>query len=136
MLQLLQDIATDTDEPVGPENPLRQVIITTHSPAVVSQVPDDSLVVADLKETVHGEQRFPRVSFGCLEGTWRHRNAQPDVDVNVIDRGKLLAYLNRIGAPESDWTSLGTSALKPATKTRRVADRPDLRPLFTFFEDP
>ena len=67
MLQLLQDIATDVDEPVGPDNPLRQVIINTHSPAVVSEVPDDSLVVAELKETVRGEQRFQRVSFGCLE---------------------------------------------------------------------
>ena len=136
MLQLLQDIATDADEPVGPENPLRQVIINTHSPAVVSQVPDDSLVVAELRETVHGEQRFPRVSFGCLEGTWRHKNAQPDVDVNVIARGKLLAYLNPVTFPETDPNSPGMSHSKPTTKTRRVVDRPDLRPLFTFFEDP
>ncbi len=44
MLKLLQDIATDAEEPVGPDNPLRQVIINTHSPAVVAQVPEDSLV--------------------------------------------------------------------------------------------
>ena len=31
-------IAADTREPAGRENPLRQVIVNTHSPAVVSQV--------------------------------------------------------------------------------------------------
>ena len=32
MLRLLQDIATDADEPVDEDNPLRQVIVNTHSP--------------------------------------------------------------------------------------------------------
>jgi len=40
MLNLLQDIATDVAEPIGPDNPLRQVIGNTHSPAVVSQAPE------------------------------------------------------------------------------------------------
>jgi predicted ATPase len=137
LLQLLQEIATDTEEPVGPENPLRQVIVNTHSPAVVSQVPDDSLVVAELKETVCGEQRFPRVSFGCLEGTWRHKNAEPETEVNVIDRGKLLAYLNPLGTSQTGGGDVPwMSPAKPAARTRRVVDRADLRPLFNFFEDP
>ena len=38
------DIAADTHEPAGEDNPLRQVIINTHSPAVVLlRVPDESL---------------------------------------------------------------------------------------------
>ncbi|BDA72313.1 hypothetical protein CAL7716_064790 [Calothrix sp. PCC 7716] len=37
-LRLLQDIATDAEEPIGVDNPLRQVIINTHSPSVVTQV--------------------------------------------------------------------------------------------------
>lgn len=50
ILELLQDIATDVEEPVDQDNPLRQVIINTHSPAVVQQIPEDSLLVAELKE--------------------------------------------------------------------------------------
>ena len=50
ILELLQDIATDVEEPLSLENPLRQVIVNTHSPAVVLQVDDDSLLVAELKE--------------------------------------------------------------------------------------
>ena len=34
ILQLLRDIAVETSEPAGPDNPLRQVIVNTHSPAV------------------------------------------------------------------------------------------------------
>ena len=44
MLKLLQDIATDTDYPVGPDNPLRPVIVNTHSPSVVRQVLDENLL--------------------------------------------------------------------------------------------
>ena len=60
MLNLLQAIATDAREPIGLDNPLRQVIINTHSPAVVGQVPDDSLLVAELKEMVRAKQHFKR----------------------------------------------------------------------------
>ena len=42
MLRLLEDIAIDTSNEIGVDNPLRQVIINTHSPAVVAQVPDDN----------------------------------------------------------------------------------------------
>ncbi len=93
MLRLLQDIATDVNETVGQNNPLRQVIINTHSPAVVSQVPDDSLLVAELKETVRSGQRFKRVCFSSLPETWREKVSP---EVNVVSRGKLLAYLNPV----------------------------------------
>ena len=58
MLKLLKEIATATDDPIGPDNPLRQVIINTHSPAVVSEVDDDSLLFAQLRENVRDGQRF------------------------------------------------------------------------------
>jgi predicted ATPase/antitoxin (DNA-binding transcriptional repressor) of toxin-antitoxin stability system len=144
MLRLLQDIATDTDEAIGPNNPLRQVIINTHSPAVVSEVPDDSLIVAELKETVRPDdesiktlprnQRFQRVRFGCLEGTWRQKNVEDGEEVNVVAKGKLLAYLNPISGPEHELDRNGheMSGSKPSTKTRRVVDRPDLQPLLPF----
>ena len=93
ILRLLRDIATDVNEPVEDDNPLRQVIINTHSPSVVAQVPDDSLLVAELKETVHEGHRFKRVAFSPLPSTWREK--APD-GVVPVPRGKLMAYLNPI----------------------------------------
>ena len=93
MLQLLQDIAVDTDEPTGPENPLRQVIVNTHAPAVVGQVPEDSLLVAKLQEVVRQARRFKKVSFSCLPGTWR---ADAPESASAISLGDLLAYLNPV----------------------------------------
>ena len=59
MLRLLEDIPADTGEQAGADNPLRQVIINTHSPSVVGQVPDESLLMADLRlrDSGHGEFR-------------------------------------------------------------------------------
>lgn len=91
MLQLLQDIATDVDEPVGPDNPFRQVIVNTHSPVVVRQVPDDSLLIAESKEIVQDGQRFAGVRFSWLPGTWR-QVAYPGV--HPVAKGNLLSYLN------------------------------------------
>jgi predicted ATPase len=109
MLQLLQDMAMDTEEEIGPDNPLRQVIINTHSPALVAQVPDDSLVIAELKETCREGKRFRAARFGCLPETWRHKAETPEVS-----KGILLSYLNPIvrGLPD-----------KKRGSTKRVVDR-------------
>jgi predicted ATPase len=112
ILQLLQEIATDVDYPIDKDNPLRQVIINTHSPAVVMQIPDDSLLVAELKETVSSGKRFKRVSFGCLPDTWREKSPE---GVNVFSKGKLLDYLNPVVMDESE------------PNQHRVVDRPDLQ---------
>ncbi len=123
MLELLQDIATDVGEPIGPDNPLRQVIVNTHSPAVVSQVPDDSLLVAELKETVKDGRRFKHAVFSCLPDTWREKSPQK---TRVVSRGKLLAYLNPV-IPKPVYRN-------SKSKTRRVADRPDLQPYLPVFD--
>ncbi len=137
ILQLLQDIATDTDEAIGLDNPLRQVIINTHSPAVVMQVPEDSLLVAELRETIRSGQRFKRVCFGYLPGTWRQLKDPETDSVNVISKGKLLAYLNPV--PNQDLESDGDEydnyqKSKPAkSRKRRVVDRKDLQLLLPGF---
>lgn len=53
MIDLLGDIAVDTDYPIGPDNPPRQVIVNTHAPAVVQQVAFEQLLLA--QPTVHQE---------------------------------------------------------------------------------
>lgn len=135
MLKLLQDIATDVNEPVGQDNPLRQVIVNTHSPSVVMQVPDDSLLVAELKEVVRSGQRFKRVCFSCLPDTWRQKAPEK---VNVVPKAKLLAYLNPVvlGSTDPDGNGQAASHQKsePAQpKKRRVVDRADLQPLIPGF---
>ncbi len=124
MLTLLQDIATDVNEPIGRDNPLRQVIITTHSPAVVSQVPDDSLLVAELQEVAQNGQRFKIVRFSSLPDTWRQKAPEAK---ETISRGKLLAYLNPVAAQPAD--------SKSAHNTRRVIDRADMQLLLPFSND-
>ena len=121
MLSLLQDIATDTQEPVGDDNPLRQVIVNTHAPAVVSQVPEDSLLVAESKEMVKGEERFDRLSCSCLHGTWR---AGEDGE-GEVSLGKLLSYLNPV-------LSKAAHAGEGLRVSPRVVDRPDVQILLPF----
>ncbi len=94
ILELLQAIAVDTREVVDADNLLRQVIINTHSPVVVGQVPDDSLLIAESKEALSGGRRFKRLSLSCLADTWRSK----DKKQKVVSRGKLLAYLNPFNA--------------------------------------
>ena len=105
---------------MGADNPLRQVIINTHSPAVVAQVPDDSLLVAEWQETVRDGQQFKRVSFRWLPDTWR---AAAEPLIPPVARGKLLAYLNPV-ALEPEPRQTGSRA---GMKSRRVIDRRDLQ---------
>ena len=128
MLDLLQDIATDTDEPIGPDNPLRQVIINTHSPAVVTQVPDESLLVAESIKMVRNGKQFNVVRLCPLPDTWRH-NEVSEKKIEAVSKGKLLSYLNPVApvTPEYEYgVSVRRSKVTPLK--RRVVDRPDLQP--------
>jgi predicted ATPase len=126
MLRLLQGIATDVNDALGPENPLRQIIINTHSPAVVTQIPDDSLLMAELKETVEAGQVYDRVCFSCLSDTWRIK----DEHTHIVSKGELLAYLNPIASQDTgmnaDEDEKGDFMIT-LPKRRRVADREDLQ---------
>lgn len=138
ILQLLQDIATDTNEPIGLDNPLRQVIINTHSPAVVMQVPEDSLLVAELRETVRSGQRFKRVCFGYLPDTWRQLKDSNSNSTSIISKGKLLAYLNPVPNQDLEFDNNGNDTNYQKTKLarsrkRRVVDREDLQLLLPGF---
>jgi predicted ATPase len=134
MLNLLQSIAVDTNEPVGPDNPLRQVIINTHSPVVVGEVQDESLLVAELREAVRGNKRFKKVCFGCLPDTWRQTMAFPDETPTVVSQGVLLQYLNPHIPSYSlrDCDEKGSRGRKVGgrrAKSCRVVDRADFMPL-------
>ena len=125
ILRLLQDIATDITYPVKSDNPLCQVIVNTHSPSVVQQVPDETLLVAELKEMVQDSQRFNGVRLSWLSDTWR-TDALPDI--HPVSKGQLLAYLK----PTIPRDPL--PKLKPK-KPQRVIERSDLQPLLFDLSD-
>jgi predicted ATPase len=116
MIQLLRDLTADTQEiePVGKGNPLRQVIVNTHSPSVVMQVPDDSLVMAEPVELTRNGMSFKALQLRCLPDTWRETAG----GLKPISRGRLLAYLNPVSR---------SSAEDALVTPRRVIDREDLK---------
>ena len=121
ILTLLSDIAVDTSEPAGPENPLRQVIVNTHSPAVFQEVPDDSVVFVKTRENVDEQERpFMEAHAYCLAGTWRDKGGN---DSDHVARGDLLAYLNPVLRNDSSLN---------APRSRRVIDRDDMQALLPF----
>ena len=124
MLRLLQDIANKSDEAIGPENPLRQVIINTHSPAVVAQIPSDSLLFAESKEILRSGRRFKRVVFSSLADTWRARS---DEDISTVSRGKVLAYLDPVEKQademEHSQNIFSVSSAPKTPRLQRVIDR-------------
>jgi predicted ATPase len=122
MVTLLQDIAVDLEMPVSDDNPLRQVIVNTHAPLVVQNVPDDSLVYAELRETVRDGQHVERAVFSYLSDTWRERAAQDDEKpVTLASKGHLLNYLRTASVIPS------ISTPTQSANSRRVIERSDLQ---------
>ena len=118
ILQLLRDIAVDTQEPVGEDNPLRQVIVNTHSPSVFQQVPDDSVVFVKTREAIDEEGRLcKKAHFLCLSDTWRAKVSEDAA------RGDLLPYLNPV---------LPKNYIE-VSKQKRVVDREDMQQLLLSF---
>lgn len=93
MVELLEGMATDTELAVDEDNPLRQVIINTHSPIVVSCVPDDSLYLAKGKERY--EELFGKkiqyTGFSAMQDTWKTIHNLAD----VTSKGEILSYLDK-----------------------------------------
>jgi predicted ATPase len=86
IIRLLIDIATIETEPVSVDNPLRQVIINTHSPIVVTAIPQESLLFADFRSKFEKD-----VKFIPLFNTWRNKISQSK---EYIKKGNLLVYLD------------------------------------------
>lgn len=118
IVKLLRDIAMDPMEPLDETNPVRQVIVNTHSPSVVMAVPEDSLIGARSVPGKDGDRVFQRAEFAGIVGTWR-ANLSPAVP--AISKGELLSYL--------DPARLLMGEPAPGQGERRVVDRDDIRKL-------
>ncbi len=97
VIALLGELAVDVEEPVDADNPLRQVIINTHSPSVVACVHDDALLVAHAGRG--SESGASRLSIRHLPGTWRDEEGAGEF---AVTRGDLLAYLNPLQVIDED----------------------------------
>ena len=102
VLDLLIGMCVDPHLPVGKRNPLGQVVVSTHAPAVLQQVPDDSVVFV--------ESRRGCARFLCLPDTWRAG------ELRHASRDAVEAYLNPVPSREA-----GTGG----ARYTRVVDRED-----------
>ncbi len=136
MIQLLRDLTTDVYASEFEEgvNPIRQVIINTHSPSIVTQIPDDSLLLAELVDVVRDDRPSRGLQLRCLHKTWREEEGVSE----PISKGQLLAYLNPVSLPEEDFlqdTATKDNGGESHNRSRRVIDREDLRQYkIPFFE--
>ena len=104
MVRLLKDIALDTSLPPGDDNPLRQVIINTHSPSVVQECdPDDVVYVASEQKNLG--DTFGRVAaIHVPKGSWRAReNGESGLQLTFAD---LKGYLGIDGEERARWLKL------------------------------
>ncbi|MEZ4377622.1 MAG: AAA family ATPase [Gemmatimonadales bacterium] len=116
MIRLLRDLAVDPRQPVDRDNPLRQVIVNTHSPAVIGQVPSDSLLFAERVNAVVDGVRVQNVVFRPVEGSWR---SEMDGAPEPVQKGAIISYLNPTRQLP---TNVGSSF-------ERLVDRPDIAQL-------
>ena len=93
MVVLLKDMATNPEIEVDENNPLRQVIINTHSPIVVGEVPDESLYLAKGKEIYNElfKKKIAYTGFSALNNTWKTNKCF----VEITSIGEISAYLEK-----------------------------------------
>lgn len=108
MLNLVRSLAdAEASERSDPADgaSIRQVIINTHSPQVVAELPADELLMAQALRFKGSEF----VEFKPMSGTWRAKSAhlQPN---EIITPGDLSSYLQR------------TSPMRRPTAQPRVGD--------------
>ena len=85
MNRLLHDIAVDPDEPVAADNPLRQVIVASHSPYFVQLQSMEEIVLAKnpAVRSPAGTAMWPLKCYP-MRGSWRDR-ADRDDDARTSD---------------------------------------------------
>lgn len=91
MVSLLDEMVTDTEFEIDEDNPLRQVIINSHSPKVVSAVPDESLYLAYEREMFLKKfgKKVKYTGFSALKSTWKTVNNL----IGETSKGDIIAYL-------------------------------------------
>lgn len=112
MMSLLEDMATDISEAVDETNPLRQVIVSTHSPVVVAHVDPNSLVFADHRDDPTAEPGARKsLVIRHVPDTWRE-TSRGDA---TVSKGEIAQYLDSI-RPDSWYDEKNTIYKSVATQ--------------------
>ncbi|MEU4535028.1 AAA family ATPase [Streptosporangium sp. NPDC023825] len=91
MVRLVEDLAVDAQEAPGSDNPFRQVVVNTHSPAVVQLVDPQDLLFAetDIRQAPDGTMTHA-LQLRPLAGCWRDdENARG----RAVTKADILPYL-------------------------------------------
>lgn len=98
MIDLLYSLAADTKGSPDGENPLRQILINTHSPIVAKYVRKDDLLFARTSQFEDGGQVAHGLALYCMEDSWRarHFNVRPEM------KGSVISYLEGLPAPREE----------------------------------
>jgi predicted ATPase len=89
LVRTVADAAVSTDRAVGADNRLRQVLLTTHAPAIVSRISGDDLVYLDLHpDAASAAGRniaaiSHRVHPRFANDSWRGRDHSPEASVKA-----------------------------------------------------
>jgi len=100
IVELLSQMAVDPRYPVGPDNPLRQIIINTHSPLVIERLPLDNLIVSQAYK-LDGASLS---TFSPIQNTWRDASAESSSTGRPVGLGSLIAYLSQDDVSEQNVT--------------------------------
>ena len=119
MLELLRNMAVDPKEPVDETNPLRQVIVNTHSPGFVGEVPDDALIAVEKKEIKYQGNLINGIVLSAMKGTWRLSGAQNPIQ--TMTKNVLLSYLKPFILRNDDVSP--SDSKKDTEDEKRVIDR-------------
>lgn len=90
MVSLLRDIAVDPNHPVDSDNPLRQVVVNTHSPEVVQNVNPEDLVSLEEEQVARDSSAGRVAGVRVPDRTWR---AKRDEKTTRLAPGRIRAYL-------------------------------------------
>ena len=113
IVRLLKEIAVDPKYAVGSDNPLRQVLVNTHSPEVVQNITPDDLVFLDDKYMALEDQKGRVAAVRIPNGTWR---AKSDRSASLLAPGRIASYLG--GAAPQDknrqlWFGFAREVIQP-----------------------
>jgi predicted ATPase len=88
IVELLGEMAVDPKFAVGPDNPLRQIIINTHSPLVIQKLQTENIIVSQAYKSDGAA-----LSLFCpILGTWRTKSPVQGEET-AVTFGALLDYL-------------------------------------------
>lgn len=95
ILELLREMAIDPNYGVSSDNPLRQVIVNTHSPVVVRNLtPNELLVAVPIRK-----RGALFTAYGAMVNSWRLDKAERDPErTPAVTLAELLDYLHNSDA--------------------------------------